>query len=123
MKELFCVLLCGSVLYGAIELLYRGRTHWTMLLSGGVCFLLLYALTTRTGLPLVPLCLLAAALITAVELLVGCLVNRGLHLGVWDYSAQRGNLLGQVCPLFSLCWFALCFPGAVLCGVLYGLLH
>ena len=28
----------GSIGYGIIELLWRGRTHWTMLLAGGVCF-------------------------------------------------------------------------------------
>ena len=31
------------------------------------------------------------------------LVNRVMHLGVWDYSAAPFNLLGQIClPLPSL---------------------
>ena len=31
-------LFVGGISYGLLELLWRGRTHWTMLL-GGVCFL------------------------------------------------------------------------------------
>ena len=29
----------------------------------------------------------------------------GLGLGVWDYSNQPGNVLGQICPAFGLLWF------------------
>ena len=32
-------LFVGGISYGLLELLWRGRTHWTMLLLGGVCFL------------------------------------------------------------------------------------
>ena len=32
----------GSVLYGTIEILWRGYTHWTMLLAGGICLALFY---------------------------------------------------------------------------------
>lgn len=28
-----------------------------------------------------------------------------LGLGVWDYSNQPGNVLGQICPAFGLLWF------------------
>ncbi|MGN1095920.1 MAG: hypothetical protein ACI4QR_05985, partial [Eubacteriales bacterium] len=30
--------LAGGVGYGLIEIMWRGRTHWSMVLVGGVCF-------------------------------------------------------------------------------------
>ena len=35
---LFCF---GALGYGAIEVTFRGHTHWTMLVAGGLCLLLL----------------------------------------------------------------------------------
>lgn len=32
-------------------------------------------------------------------------VNEPVGLGVWDYSNQPGNVLGQICPAFGLLWF------------------
>ena len=40
-KEYAAVCTVGSVGYSAIEVLWRGFTHWTMALTGGVGFLLL----------------------------------------------------------------------------------
>ena len=42
----------GAALYGGIELAWRGRTHWTMLLAGGTCFAVMYLIATRTDWPL-----------------------------------------------------------------------
>ena len=36
--------------------------------------------------------------------------QQGCRLGVWDYSRRKGNLLGQICPLYSALWFLLCIP-------------
>lgn len=30
----------GGFIYSIIEVLYRGNTHWTMFIVGGLCFLL-----------------------------------------------------------------------------------
>ena len=49
-------------------------------------------------------------MITGIELVFGLVFNRVLQLGVWDYSAQWGNVLGQICPLFTFLWFLLCIP-------------
>ena len=42
--------------------------------------------------------------ITCAEFLTGLVVNRALGLGVWDYSKQPHNLMGQIClpPNISL---------------------
>jgi uncharacterized membrane protein len=61
---------------------------------------------------------IAAFLITFAEFIVGLFVNRMFHMGVWDYSGMRFNLLGQICPLFSLFWFFLAFPAFGLCRLL-----
>lgn len=99
----------GGAAYGLIEIAARGYTHWTMLLTGGVCSMLLYALHRRLrARHLWQRAAAGAAAVTAVELAVGLVVNRWLGLSVWDYSSQPFNLLGQVCPAYTLCWFALC---------------
>jgi len=103
----------GGTAYGLIEILYRGHTHWTMLLLGGLCF---YLLSRLAELPL-PLHLAAvpcAYLITGLEFFTGCLVNLLLHWNVWDYSNQPLNLLGQVCFSFLGVWYLLSIPGLAL---------
>ncbi len=108
------VFLLGGGVYAGLEILWRRRTHWTMFLTGGLCFTLLYTLTTHTALPMLIQCALGALIITAVEFLVGCVVNLALGLKVWDYSRIRFNLLGQVCPFFTGLWFALSWPAFLL---------
>ena len=98
--------LCGAVGYGLLELLWRGRTHWSMLLCGGAALLMLYRLSRSTR-PFWVQCAAGALAITGLELAVGLLVNRWLGLGVWDYSDLWGNLWGQICPAFSVGWLVL----------------
>ena len=106
--SLFCV---GGSAYVGLELLYRGRSHISMFLAGGVCFLLLGRLGRRIPLPL--RAVLGAGIITCVEFLTGLLVNRNYQ--VWDYRDQPGNLMGQICPRFMLLWI----PLSLLAMVLY----
>ena len=40
-------------------------------------------------------------------LLAGLVLNVWLGLDVWDYSGVPGNLMGQVCPQFTIAWVAL----------------
>jgi len=109
------VYVLGALGYGAIELCWRGHTHWTMLLLGGLCFALMYAVDTRTRFRLWQKWLLCAALVTTLEFLSGCLLNLVLGWAVWDYSAAPGNLLGQVCPAYALAWLGLSVPCSGLC--------
>ena len=41
-REVLTVYAIGSIGYRMIEVLWRGRTHWTMGICGGVCFLFIY---------------------------------------------------------------------------------
>ena len=109
----------GGLGYGLLEILWRGSTHWTMLLTGGGCLMLLDRLDMRHhGEWLFLRCIRGSMLITAVEFAVGILVNKMFHLIVWDYSAQRGNIAGQICPLYSILWYFLCYPVFGLLGKL-----
>ena len=97
----------GGAGYNLIELLWRGRTHWSMFLVGGACFQLIGQVGRRVKAPPIVKCGLCALGITAVELVSGCILNRWLKLGVWDYSRQRFNIKGQVCLLYSVLWLLL----------------
>ena len=95
----------GGTAYVGLELLWRGRSHGSMFLAGGTCFLLLGALSKRLPLPLRGIA--GAGIITAVELTVGLLVNRGYH--VWDYRGMPLNFMGQICLPYSLLWVPVSF--------------
>ena len=103
----------GGTVYLSLELLYRGRSHGSMFLAGGLCFLLIGHLNrVEPKLPLPLRALVGAGIVTMVELGVGLLVNR--TYGVWDYRGQPGNFLGQICPLFSALWIPLSLAAAIL---------
>ncbi|MDP4109958.1 MAG: hypothetical protein Q8878_08030 [Bacillota bacterium] len=110
-KEYALVYVTGAVLYSFIEILWRGSTHWTMAVTGGLCFLLLHLINIKlTKLSLFEKCLLGSLVITAVEFTVGCLVNLVLRWNVWDYSGYSFNILGQACLFYSFMWFLLSLP-------------
>ena len=98
----------GGVGYAVIEILWRGRTHWTMVIAGGVCFLLFSRIAEKfKGYPLVIKAMISALGVTLVELAFGIVFNIIFGMGVWDYSSEWLNLFGQICPLFSLMWVLL----------------
>lgn len=43
---------------------------------------------------------------TVIEYIAGLIFIRGMHIKLWDYSGQWGNVQGIICPLFSLAWTA-----------------
>ena len=106
----------GGTVYYLLEVVYKTATghperiSWTML----VLAIVLTVPVERCGAQLPWTCplwlqaLACAALVTAVELAAGVVLNIWLGLGVWDYSALPGNLWGQICPQFAVVWWALC---------------
>ena len=108
----------GGAAYLTIELLFRGRSHGSMFLAGGVCFVMIGQLNHVSPRLPVPLrALVGAGIVTMVEFAAGLLVNR--QYAVWDYRDQPGNIMGQICPLFSALWI----PLSLLAIYLYGLLE
>ena len=111
------LLAVGGGGYYLAEVLYRGYSHWSMAVCGGVCLLSIYHMNKRMSEQgLLLRALAGAGLITAVELICGSIVNLALDLKVWDYSHMPFNLLGQICLPFSLLWFAVCIPVCALCS-------
>ena len=97
--------------YGLIEILWRGYTHPTMSLAGGISFCLLF-LATEILKPLNFLykCIAGGLIITSVELAFGSFLNLILNLEIWDYSMIPINLQGQICMLYSVLWCFLSAP-------------
>jgi len=97
-------MLLGGLGYMILELLFRGHTHWTMGVTGGLCFVALYLIEIYSGEVLWRKCVMGALVITTIEFLVGIVVNLILGWKVWDYSKMPFHLLGQICPLFTVLW-------------------
>lgn len=119
MKKLLKILILfmvGGISYLLIELAYRGRTHWSMILVGGICFVLLGAQNEMyTGnMPLLWQCVIGALIITTVEFVAGYIINIRLGWNVWDYSNLPFNLQGQICLLFTGLWMLLSAPAIIL---------
>ena len=103
----------GGTVYLSLELLYRGRSHGSMFLAGGICFLLIGHLNrVEPRLPLPLRALVGAGIVTVVELGAGMAMNRDYQ--IWDYRDQPLNFMGQICPLFSALWIPLSLVAAVL---------
>lgn len=106
----------GGAGYGLIEILWRGKTHWSMLLTGGAAFLILFRLFEKAvGFPMKVKCLAGGAVITGIEFVSGCIFNKLLKLNVWDYSKNILNVKGQICAFYSCLWTLLCIPVSFIC--------
>lgn len=105
----------GGMLYVALELLWRGRSHPSMFVLGGLCFLVIGSLNEAWPSLALPFqAILGAVLTTALELVCGSIVNLWLGLGVWDYSMLPMNFRGQICLFFFLLWIPLSGFGVLL---------
>ena len=115
LKYLF-LFLVGGAIYCVIELLYRGYTHPSMYILGGLCFIVcgLFNEIFEWSTPLLIQMLLSSIAITILEFITGVIVNLILHLNVLYYSNLPFNLLGQICLPFCLIWFFLSLIGIVL---------
>ena len=99
----------GGFTYLLIELLWRGHTHWSMGIVGGLCG---YAIGLINEifpweLAIWKQTLIGAAVTTCIEFISGCIINLVLKWNVWDYSNLPFNILGQVCLYFFVLWIPL----------------
>ena len=106
----------GSIIYMSLEILWRGYTHWTMGILGGICFICLGLINEILSweTPLVLQMLIGSTIITILEFITGCIVNLWLGWNVWDYSNLPLNLLGQICLPFSILWYFISAIGIVI---------
>lgn len=108
--------LCGGCVYFLIEMAWRGHSHWTMAVLGGVCFVLIGDINEFIpwNMPLVLQGAIGSGTVTLLELVSGIILNLWLGLGIWDYSNMPFNFLGQICLPFSLLWVALSVVAVIL---------
>lgn len=110
------LMMIGGALYVLLELLWRGYSHWTMFFLGGTCFVVLGLLNEVVPweVPLWRQALLGTVIVTAAEFMTGCVVNLWFGWQVWNYSHMPGNILGQICLLYTLLWIPVSVMGIIL---------
>lgn len=106
----------GGTGYFLIEILWRGYSHWTMFVLGGLCFFSLFTtFTLMHNAPILIKAITGGLIITVMEFVTGCVVNLLLDWNVWNYSNAPFNILGQICLPYTILWSLLCIPIAYLC--------
>lgn len=110
LKQIF-LFAWGGEMYVLIELLWRGYSHPSMFLLGGLCFLIVGLINEYLPweMPVEIQAICGGGIITLLEFVTGLIVNIWLKLNVWDYSELPLNILGQICLPFTLVWIALSF--------------
>lgn len=101
----------GGLSYIIIEMLWRGYSHWSMFVLGGLCFWVIGLINENSNekTPLAFEMLLGSFFITLLELVCGYIVNIRLKMNIWDYSNMPYNIMGQICLKYTILWFVLSF--------------
>ena len=109
--------LIGGGIYYLLEVLWRGYSHWTMFILGGICFVIMGLLNEykfKWNDSLIKQSIISACIITVFEFFTGCIVNLWLGWNVWDYSELPCNLFGQICLYYFMLWIPLSMFGIIL---------
>ncbi|MBR1598874.1 MAG: hypothetical protein IJ661_08190 [Lachnospiraceae bacterium] len=119
-KYLF-LFITGGFTYFYMEIIFRGFSHYSMIICGGLAFVLCGVLNQATHfrLSVISQMLISTVIITSLELITGYIVNIRLHLNVWDYSRLPYNFHGQICAAYSFIWMLL----SLLCIVIDDLIR
>ena len=60
--------------------------------------------------------LLMALSVTLIEYFAGLIFIKGMHVKLWDYSDEKFNIQGIICPKFTFFWY-------LLSAIYYFLIH
>ncbi len=82
----------------------RGFMHGPFLPLYGSGAVLVLLCTMGAGNSVVLVFLFGMAGATALEFVTGIVMESIFHVKYWDYSNQKLNLKGYICPAASLCW-------------------
>ncbi len=113
----------GSLLGWVIELFFRrfvSQKKWMNpgFLTGpylpiyGFGVVVLYGVSniplgiTNQALDIIIRILIIGVGMTFIEFIAGLIFIKGLKIKLWDYSDRKGNIMGIICPSFSLIWLA-----------------
>ncbi|MFI3208782.1 MAG: hypothetical protein R3Y40_06555 [Eubacteriales bacterium] len=111
----FLAALGGSIYYG-LEILYRGFSHWSMFILGGLCMIFIgkQGQWSNWKSPIWLQLLRSIIFVSCGEFITGIIVNKWLGWDVWDYSDRQWNLFGQICLLFAGIFTVLSFLGILI---------
>ena len=91
-REYAFVYLFGGIMYGLMEVIWRGHTHWTMTLTGGTALLILYIINIKmSNCNIFLKCLTGASAITLLEFTVGVIINIILKWNVCNGVQREHN--------------------------------
>ncbi len=113
----------GSLLGWIIELFFRrfvSQKKWMNpgFLTGpylpiyGFGVLVLYGVSnlhfgiTKQAVDIILHVLIIGVGMTVIEFIAGLIFIKGLKIKLWDYSNRKGNIMGIICPTFSVIWLA-----------------
>lgn len=97
--------------YVALEVLFRGYSHPSMLIVGGLCGVLVGAINQRPGFfraPVIVQAVIGALIVLAVEFVSGCVLNLWLGLGFGTIQISRGTCWGRFARRSAFCGSSLC---------------
>ncbi len=105
------IFVAGGLTYGLLEIIWRGYTHISMFVVGGLCLVIIGSIDEGKSSPcLLWQACLGSLTITAMEFTSGVIVNLVMKLDVWDYSMLPFNVMGQICLPYSILWLVLSIP-------------
>ena len=106
----------GGCLFYSFELIFRGFSHWTMFVLGGICFLFIYiqGKIVKWKDSVFIQVIRCIIFVTSMEFITGIIVNKWLDLNVWDYSRLPFQLFGQICLPFMIIFSGLCVLGILI---------
>lgn len=62
------------------------------------------ALTGNEIIDTVIILVIMAIVMTIIEYIAGLIFVKGMKVKLWDYSQNKGNIQGIICPLFTMFW-------------------
>ena len=95
LKYLVLQLICGAAYY-AIEMVYKGRSHFSMFIFGGIVFILIGLINEKFTfkIPLWKQCDIEILIIITIKFITGLIFNVWLGLGIWNYEFL--DIMGQI---------------------------
>ena len=111
-KKDIVVFILGGLIYCGIELIFRGRTHFTMFLLAGCCSLVMAGLNNifSFDMPFLIQVFISGFVCSVGEYIFGILFNK--NFTIWDYRNLPGTFANnQLNILFCILWLLLSVIG------------
>lgn len=104
-----CLFVFGGLFYYFIEILWRGHSHYSMMILGGLCYVIIGLINEvfPYDLEFEVQVIIGDIIVTILEFIAGLILNVWLGLGIWDYSNVPFNIMGQICIPYMFLWLFL----------------